>query len=380
MNKSLIVGSVIESTFTELDEATLMKIEPLVSIVINNYNYDRFLAETIDSALAQTYSNIEVIVVDDGSTDNSRSIIASYGSQIIPVLKSNGGQSSSLNEGFRASRGEIISFLDSDDLFHPEKIEKIVSFFVQNNLIDSPTIFHNLFEAIDEKGLPTADFSLNSYCSDWSDLARIRGDRHYTVGDPYFFDGEVSKVCTPEQVCKFATRYRIVPFIGMPSSSVCISRILANRLFPLPVNENYKTNADNFMVRAASLLGSVYSTNLPLTQYRLHGSNAWLGKEVTSKQEEETFLVPQEFLNLKLKESGRKPVISFLESMPANAFYRCYFGYNSADDLIKLAFKVVLFRLDFETFMFFIKTLTRGIYYKFILLFHSVTLKYQQKS
>ncbi|PZV14675.1 MAG: hypothetical protein DCF22_08475 [Leptolyngbya sp.] len=357
-----------------------MKPEPLVSIIINNYNYDRFLAETIDSALAQTYSNIEVIVVDDGSTDQSRSIIASYGDRIVPVLKSNGGQSSSFNEGFKASQGEIISFLDSDDLFYPEKIEKIVNFFVQNNLVDSPVIFHNLFEAIDEKGLLTADFSLNNYCSDWTDLARIRGDRHYTVGEPYFFDGEVTKVCTSEQVCKFATRYRFVPFIGMPTSSVCVSRPLAERLFPLPVNENYKTNADNFMVRAASLLGSVYSTNLTLTQYRLHGNNAWLSKEVTGKQEEENFLVPQEFLNLKLREAGRKPVISFLESMPANAFYRCYFRYDSADHLIKLAFKVILFRLDFETFIFFVRTLARGIYYKFILFYRSVVLEYKQKS
>jgi glycosyltransferase involved in cell wall biosynthesis len=352
-----------------------MKTEPLVSIIINNYNYDRFLSRTIDSALAQTYSNIEVIVVDDGSTDESRCIISSYGRQIIPVLKANSGQSSSFNEGFQASKGEIISFLDSDDLFHPEKIEKIVSFFVQNNLIDLPAIFHNLFEAIDEKGVPTADFSLNSYCSDWSDLARIRGDRHYTVGDPYFFDGEINKVCTPDQVCEFVARYRFVPFIGMPSSSVCISRTLADRLFPLPVYDYYKTNADNLMVRAASLLGSVYSTSLTLTQYRLHGSNAWLGKKATAKQEEETFLVPQEFLNSKLKEAGRKPVISFLESMPAGAFYRCYFGYNSAADLIKLSFKVILFRLDLETFAFFVKTLTRGIYYKCILLLRSRILK-----
>jgi len=344
-----------------------MKTEPLVSILINNYNYDRFLAAAIDSALAQTYFNIEVIVVDDGSTDKSRSIISSYDDRIISILKSNGGQSSSFNEGVKAAKGEIIFFLDSDDLFHPQKVEKIVHFFVQNNLVCLPIIFHNLFEAIDEKGTPTNDFTLDKYYSDWSDLARIRGDRYYAVGDPYFFVGEVSKVCTADQVCKFATRYRFVPFIGMPSSSVCISCALAERLFPLPVYDHYKTNADNFMVRAASILGSVYSTNLTLTQYRLHGSNAWLGKEVTRKQEEEIFLVPQEFLNLKLKETGRKPIISFLESMSANAFYRRHLGYDAADYLIKLSFKVIMFRLDFETLAFFIRTFVRGIYYKFLL-------------
>ena len=85
-----------------------MESKPIVSIIINNYNYDRFLAEAIDSALNQTYPHVEIIVVDDGSTDNSRNIIADYGNRIVPVLKSNGGQACSFNEGFKASQGEII--------------------------------------------------------------------------------------------------------------------------------------------------------------------------------------------------------------------------------------------------------------------------------
>ena len=72
----------------------------LVSIIVNNYNYQRFLTEAIDSALKQTYCNTEVIVVDDGSTDGSLEIIASYGRRIIPLLKGNGGQNSALNAGF----------------------------------------------------------------------------------------------------------------------------------------------------------------------------------------------------------------------------------------------------------------------------------------
>lgn len=62
---------------------------PLVSIIINNYNYGRFLREAIDSALNQTYPHVEVIVVDDGSTDGSQEIITSYGDRVIPVLKEN---------------------------------------------------------------------------------------------------------------------------------------------------------------------------------------------------------------------------------------------------------------------------------------------------
>src|ERR1700719_288784 len=87
----------------------------LVSIIIPNYNYARYLRIAIDSALAQTYAPVEVIVVDDGSTDNSREVIESYGDRITPIIKTNGGHGSALNAGYAASRGEIVIFLDADD-------------------------------------------------------------------------------------------------------------------------------------------------------------------------------------------------------------------------------------------------------------------------
>src|SRR6201988_707109 len=95
----------------------------LVTILINNYNYSRFLPYAIDSALAQTYRNIEVIVVDDGSTDNSREVLAKYAGRVIAVQKENGGQPTAFNAGFAASKGDIICFLDADDLFLLEKIQ-----------------------------------------------------------------------------------------------------------------------------------------------------------------------------------------------------------------------------------------------------------------
>jgi glycosyltransferase involved in cell wall biosynthesis len=98
---------------------------PLVSIVINNYNYGRFLRAAIDSALNQTYPNAEVIVVDDGSSDSSREILATYGNRVISVLKENGGQASAFNAGFAASKGEWIHLLDSDDIFHANKLERV---------------------------------------------------------------------------------------------------------------------------------------------------------------------------------------------------------------------------------------------------------------
>ena len=98
---------------------------PKVSIIVNNYLFERFLRAAIDSALSQTYPNCEVIVVDDGSTDNSGEIIEIYGKQIKPIFKDNGGQASALNAGFDASKGDVVIFLDSDDLLYPHAAGEI---------------------------------------------------------------------------------------------------------------------------------------------------------------------------------------------------------------------------------------------------------------
>lgn len=100
--------------------------EPLVSIVINNYNYGRFLGDAIDSALGQSHPCIEIVVVDDGSTDNSRAIMNKYGNQVVSVFKQNGGQASAFNTGFANCQGEIVCFLDSDDIFAPGKVAHVV--------------------------------------------------------------------------------------------------------------------------------------------------------------------------------------------------------------------------------------------------------------
>lgn len=101
---------------------------PLISIVIDNFNYARFLVQSIDSALAQTYSRIEVIVVDDASTDGSRDVIGQYAHRVVTVLQaSNRGQGGAFNAGFLASRGDIIMFLDADDWLYPHAAERIAS-------------------------------------------------------------------------------------------------------------------------------------------------------------------------------------------------------------------------------------------------------------
>lgn len=98
-----------------------------VSIVITVYNYERYVGLAIDSALGQTRPADEIVVVDDGSIDGSRQIIASYGSKVRPVFQSNQGNIRAFEVGYHASRGDVILFLDADDILHPTAIEEVAS-------------------------------------------------------------------------------------------------------------------------------------------------------------------------------------------------------------------------------------------------------------
>src|SRR6202047_1406375 len=103
-----------------------MLANPRVSIVITSYNYDRFVGIAIASALAQSYGPTEIIVVDDGSTDRSRDIIAKFGDRVRPVFQTNGGETAAANAGFAAAQGDIVIFLDSDDALRADSVETIV--------------------------------------------------------------------------------------------------------------------------------------------------------------------------------------------------------------------------------------------------------------
>ena len=100
---------------------------PLVSIVISNYNYGRFLAEAIESTLQQDCSYAEVIVVDDGSTDDSRKVMRSYGNAIVSIFQNHSGQASAWNAGVVVSHGKWVLFLDSDDRLADHAIGTIVA-------------------------------------------------------------------------------------------------------------------------------------------------------------------------------------------------------------------------------------------------------------
>jgi glycosyltransferase involved in cell wall biosynthesis len=105
---------------------------PLVSFIIPTHNYARFLGEAIDSALAQTYPNFELIVVDDGSTDNTPEIVAPLQHRLRYIRQEQSGPSAARNSGIRASRGELIAFLDADDVWLPHKTATQVRYLLEH--------------------------------------------------------------------------------------------------------------------------------------------------------------------------------------------------------------------------------------------------------
>ncbi|MCY6489309.1 glycosyltransferase family 2 protein [Leptolyngbya sp. GGD] len=108
--------------------------KPLVSILIPAYNAEEYLAETLDSALAQTWDNLEIIVVDDGSQDNTLAIAKQYESKIVKIIhQSNQGQSASENRALEAAQGDFIQYLDADDLLAPDKIERQIQLLGDSN-------------------------------------------------------------------------------------------------------------------------------------------------------------------------------------------------------------------------------------------------------
>ena len=128
--------------------------KPLVSIVIPLYNGSNYVEEALKCALAQTYENIEIVVVNDGSTDEGagRAICEKYADRIVYFEKENGGCSSALNYGIRHARGEFISWLSHDDLYEPEKVAKQVAQYEARGLDPIRTVISNVGGLIDSEG------------------------------------------------------------------------------------------------------------------------------------------------------------------------------------------------------------------------------------
>ncbi len=105
---------------------------PLISVIIPTYNRGWIIKEAIDSVLAQEYINYELIVVDDGSTDDTHDILNSYQKNFLVLRQNNKGVSAARNRGFAAASGRFIAFLDSDDIWLPQKLSQQVDFFQSN--------------------------------------------------------------------------------------------------------------------------------------------------------------------------------------------------------------------------------------------------------
>jgi Glycosyl transferase family 2 len=209
--------------------------EPLVSVVVVNYNYARFLRESIDSVLGQDYATIEVIVVDDGSTDGSVEIIRSYGDRIRPVLKGNGGHGSCVNAGFRASLGDLVMFLDADDRYLPGAIREVAE-----AARDGAVLIQFRLNIVDGQGRFIAEYP-------WP---RVRLD-----------SGDVRPILTSRGT-----------FTCMVSSANAFRRDVLAKLLPLDEKEFVRA-PDGFLVHTVPFYGSVAAIEKPLGCYRMHGGN-----------------------------------------------------------------------------------------------------------
>ena len=131
---------------------------PKVSIVIPVYNGEKYIRFALESALAQTYDNLEILVVNDGSTDSTESIVQSYDDERIKYIKKeNGGVSSALNLAIKEMKGEYFSWLSHDDTYEPNKVEREISFLKENHYIGKKIIVFSDYYLIDEKGKQIAE-------------------------------------------------------------------------------------------------------------------------------------------------------------------------------------------------------------------------------
>jgi glycosyltransferase involved in cell wall biosynthesis len=220
---------------TDLEGQRAKKMMTLkVSIIINNYNYDHYLASCIQSAVTQTYANTEVIVADDGSTDNSRAVIESYGSSVIPTFKLNGGQASALNAGYKKSSGDLVIFLDADDILWPSCVSEVIRHW-RPNLMK----LHFNLAIIDSAGKPLGGLYLKPPLP------------HGDLRERLINDGTVAT---------------------MPTSGNVFPRAFLNQVMPMP-EVGWERDADAYLLNLAALSGEVGAIDEPLGGYRSHGGN-----------------------------------------------------------------------------------------------------------
>lgn len=269
----------------------------LVSILMSSHNYARYLPTAIDSALAQTHPHVELIVVDDGSTDGSRDIIRSYGDRVTAIFKPQGGQVSALNLGFEHTRGELVCLLDADDVFLPTKVERVVA---AARACPQACLIHHQMQMVDAEGVPFhAPFPRRVPRGDLRGRARRSGGW-------------------------FARVY---------CSALSFRRSYAQRMFPVPAVHRLHTDAgvrevklevDTYLLGPAALLAPVAGIDEPLTQYRIHGVNRYAGapkQEMMARYRAET-----EVLEATMRDRLGQPVELDVEDHLEYQLLRCASG------------------------------------------------------
>lgn len=259
--------------------------QPLVSIIITSYNYGIYLGKAIDSALNQTYSNTEVIVIDDGSTDNSREIIASYKEKIIPIYQENQGQACASKAGLDISNGSIICFLDSDDIWLTKKVETVVEAL---NVHPNAIVAYHKVQNIDAVGRPMG--------KPWPPYKPIVGD-------------------ISSQVARTGGWW---PF--PPTTALSFSRKFLCKVMNVP-EAKYKICLDAYLAEISPFLGEVVGIDQFLSYYRCHDSNQW-NDAVEVAKDKQKIRVLQDYelretaLNSGLKRLGIDLEVSLTDNWP----------------------------------------------------------------
>ena len=206
------------------------------SIVVLNYNYARFLRRSLDSALAQTWPEVEVVVVDDASTDDSREVIAAYGARVRPVLQArNGGHGGAMNAGFAASTGELVIFLDADDFLYPHAVEQVM-----RRRAPAAAQYQHRLDLVDAEGRPIDVYPSRETA--WED-----GD----VVPLLLHKGRYSTTVT---------------------SGLAFERRVLQAVLPMDA-EAFRQGGDGYLSTVAPLYGAVVTIEARLGAYCQHGVN-----------------------------------------------------------------------------------------------------------
>jgi hypothetical protein len=216
-----------------------------LTVIVTNYNYGRFLSEALGSALAQSFHDTQVIVVDDGSTDNSGAVLDDFTDRVVVVRQPNRGQAAAFNAGMRRCTGDVVIFLDADDRLAPAVGEQAVRRFLA-----SPGLVRVQYplRLIDAEGLPLG----GTLPADPARLAR----------------GELRAQLSryPDDV------------VWQPTSGNAFARTALDRVLPVP-EEPYRTCADYYFSNLVPWLGTVEVLPDVGGDYRLHGANSEAGQE-----------------------------------------------------------------------------------------------------